>query len=497
MGNLESVSIRYILQLLKKNLILFLVIALCGGLLGFFWTNFAVAPKYTASASLYVGSDQEGNTTSSELNYSKSLVDTYLTILQSKTISETVVTNLKSKYPNLTVAQIENMFSGSAINDTEAFRISITSTDLMMAVDVCNAMAEIAPNELTRITKAGSVEIIDKAASQYVAKSHPVMKNTMISAGGAFLVAFFIIFLVKVLDNKIYDREDLAETFKLPILGVIPDNNVTGGKREKREVNQTHSPIEDDRKRLLNENTSFYVTEAYRMARTNLTYLPIGDGCKRIAFTSAFAGEGKTTTCCNVAIALAQNGEKVLLIDADMRKPRVDKLFRIKSKYGLSECIAGICKDIPIQQSSYSNLFVMTAGNPTDNAADLLSSPRLETILKSCEDKFDYIIFDMPPLNLVTDAAIITKLVAGYIMVSFSGYSSMDGVKDALDSLEQVGGKLLGFVLAGVTAQTGKGYGKYSRYGYYGAEGREEKDGKTGKAEPKKGNPLRDFFKKF
>ena len=103
---MEEISIQDILQLLKKNLILLIVVALCGGLLGFFWTTFAVDPQYTASASMYVGSDDEGSQTSAELTYSKSLVSTYLEIIKSKTISEQIVEGLKGKYPVLTVKNV-------------------------------------------------------------------------------------------------------------------------------------------------------------------------------------------------------------------------------------------------------------------------------------------------------------------------------------------------------------------------------------------------------
>ncbi len=466
---MDKISIWSVFRIFRKHLILMLVVAVFGGLLGFSLTAFVVAPRYTASAVLYVGSDSEGNATVNDLTYSKYLVQTYIEILKSNSIAEQVSTALKSKYPELTVETIKRMFEASSVNNTEVFRIAITSADKTMAVDVCNQIAKIAPQELLRITKASSVEVIDYANEAYTTVFHPVMRNMGLCAVLAFLITFLVVFLAKVMDDKIYSREELAASFKLPVLGVIPYTVGAGAKRKKRGAGHASSPIEEERKRLLDDDTPFHVAEAYRMIRTNLTYLPIGDQCKKIVFSTAVFGEGKTVTCCNLSLSLAQNGAKVLLVDADMRRPHIGELFGLCEKFGLSEYIADICKELPIYQSAYRNLYVMPSGKWKHHAAELLSSSRFEAMLKACEDTFDYIIFDMPPLNVVTDAAIIAKHVDGYILVSFSGYSTRLGIKATLDSLDQVDAKIFGFVLCGAdpkSAAYGGCFGKYGKYGY-------------------------------
>ncbi len=481
---MEEISIQDILQMLKKNLILLLVVAICGGMLGYFWTSFAVDPVYSASATIYVKSEDSGSQTATDLVYSQYLVNSYCNIVNdSTTIHAEVAEGLITKYPDITVKKVGSMINSSVVDETEILKISVTSTDRLMAVDVCNELLKVIPQELIRITKAGSVEIVDTAKEEFVSVNHPVMRNAVLCAMIGFVITFVVIFIGKMMDNKIYTRDELSSNFQIPTLGVIPDNAVAGDK--KRNNKSAHSDIEDDRKRLLGDSTPFNVAEAYRMTRTNITYLPLGDGCKKLAVTSAFTAEGKTTACCNLAIALSQNGSKVLLIDADMRKPRVGRLLQVKAQYGLSECIAGICREIPVYKSSYQNLFVMTSGKSSENAAELLSSPRLESLVKACEDKFDYIIFDMPPLNLVTDAAIITKLVDGYIVAAFSGYSTVYGLKEAVASLEQVEGKILGFILAGVDPKAASYAGgayhyKYGKYGKYGRYGRYAKYGNYG-----------------
>ncbi|MBO5047997.1 MAG: polysaccharide biosynthesis tyrosine autokinase [Clostridia bacterium] len=494
---MEEISIQDILQMLKKNLILLLVVAICGGMLGYFWTNFAVDPIYSASATIYVKSEDAGSQTATEIVMAQYLTNSYCYIVnESHEVHEKVLQGLITKYPQLTLKQIGAMVSSTVVDETEIFKITVTSTDRLMAVDVCNEFLKVMPDELIRIVKAGAVEIVFSAKDELVTVNHPVMRNAVLCAMIGFVITFVIIFIGKMMDNKIYTRDELSSNFQIPTLGVIPDNAVAGDK--KRGARNAHSDIEDDRKRLLGDSTPFNVAEAYRMTRTNITYLPLGDGCKKLAVTSAFTAEGKTTACCNLAIALSQNGSKVLLIDADMRKPRVGRLLQVKAQYGLSECIAGICREIPVYKSSYQNLFVMTSGKSSENAAELLSSPRLESLVKACEDKFDYIIFDMPPLNLVTDAAIITKLVDGYIVAAFSGYSTVYGLKEAVASLEQVEGKILGFILAGVDPKAASYAGgayhyKYGKYGKYGRYGRYAKYGNYGYYSSSSNNEAKDM----
>ena len=205
---MEEISINDILQLIKKNIIILLVAAICGGLLGFFWTQFAVDPEYTATGSIYVKSDAEGSQTANEIIYSQYLVNTYCRIIKdSRTIHGDDVTSLQTKYPDLTVKQIGRMLNSTVADSDEILTITVTSTDSELAVDVCNTVLTIVPAELIRITKAGSVEVINVAHADYVVASHPVMRNAALCAMVAIVIAFVVIFIGKMMDNKIFSAE--------------------------------------------------------------------------------------------------------------------------------------------------------------------------------------------------------------------------------------------------------------------------------------------------
>lgn len=218
--------------------------------------------------------------------------------------------------------------------------------------------------------------------------------------------------------------------------------------------------------RAINENTPFAIKEAYKALYTNVRYLNISGKCKKIAVTSAVSGEGKTTVSVNLALTLAQNLEdkRILLIDADMRCPKVASALGLNTKArGLSEYLAGIDGDPNFEYVAEHKLMVLTSGGPNVNPTKLISSERMRKLIDACEEEFDYIIIDTPPVTVVTDAALMVSNVNGYIVAVRYDYSNMNRLNECISSLEQVGGEVFGFVLSDVKMK--KDNGGYSRYG--------------------------------
>lgn len=239
-------------------------------------------------------------------------------------------------------------------------------------------------------------------------------------------------------------------------------------KKVKSETKKIEGLAEIQSK-ILNENSAFSTVEAYKSARTNLLFLNFDDKCQKIVFTSSNVDEGKSLTCVNSAIALSQNGKKVLVIDCDMRNPTVNKLMNMPLNNGLSECLASITSEPNLRETRYNNLFVLTSGRIAPNPAELLSSERMDKLLESLTTQFDIIILDTPPVNVVTDAVVLSRKVNGYILVVRSEVTTIDALKNAVFTLEQVGGNIIGFLLNDVNMKSGK-YGKYNNYNknYYG-----------------------------
>lgn len=223
---------------------------------------------------------------------------------------------------------------------------------------------------------------------------------------------------------------------------------------------------------LLGPKVPFEIVESYKELRTNLIFVLGARNSKVAMFTSALMMEGKTNTSANVAITFAQMGARVLLIDADMRKPRLHRLFGCTLGTGLSEALCGVIEDSSIQKTAYDNLFVMTAGRIPPNPADLLYSPNMDTLLETVQNTFDYVFIDAPPVGVVTDAAIIAAKIDGAIMVVRDGQSRVDNINAARDALNSAGTGVIGYVLTDADNKN-KGYtNNYRGYGsaYYSSQ---------------------------
>ena len=197
---------------------------------------------------------------------------------------------------------------------------------------------------------------------------------------------------------------------------------------------------------LLSDKTPFIIAEAYKAMRTNLMFMLSGNK-KLIAFTSALAGEGKTTTCLNMGISFAQAGNRVLIIDMDMRKPRVHRYFEIPSSPGLSDRLGGFTKELPIEKTQHENLFVLPVGTIPPSPPELLLSNSFDEILAEVRDQFDYIFIDTPPIHLVTDLAIIAAKLDGVVFVVRENTAAQELITQAIDNLKRVDAKILGFIL--------------------------------------------------
>lgn len=217
------------------------------------------------------------------------------------------------------------------------------------------------------------------------------------------------------------------------------------------------------RRQILNGNSSFAVQEAYKTLRTNIRFFLRNERCKRFCITSGGAGEGKSITLMNLAISLAETGDKVLLIDADMRRPALARLLVEKAAPGLSNVLAGLeTFENAIRKEMYPNLDIMFSGDVPPNPSELLGSDRMQQFIEEMAEHYDYILVDTPPVNVVSDACIIASLLDGVLMLVRKDQSRKDDTKRALDSLRLTGAKVLGFVLNGVDLDVKKNYGYYN-----------------------------------
>ncbi|MBR3681169.1 MAG: CpsD/CapB family tyrosine-protein kinase [Clostridia bacterium] len=242
-----------------------------------------------------------------------------------------------------------------------------------------------------------------------------------------------------------------------------------------------HSDSAIDSLRILSDTTPFAVKEAYRSLYSNVLYLPIESRCKKIAVTSAYPGEGKTSISINLAYSIAENSPEstVLIVDSDMRSPRVAELINKENHgvHGLSEYLAGIDAVPNFQPTVHPNLSFLSSGATNANTPGLLSGSRMEAFIQLIDESFDYVIFDTPPVNVVADAVLLADRIDGYLVATRADFSDTNSFGEAVKKLETAGAKVFGVVLCAYNAKSGKGYGKSGRYGRYGKYGKYGKYG--------------------
>lgn len=230
--------------------------------------------------------------------------------------------------------------------------------------------------------------------------------------------------------------------------------------------NKNKSAFMPNDPKTLHKNLEFTATEQYKILRANLSFtIPENVKCPVIGVTSSIRGEGKSTTAVNLSYVLAENGKKVLLIDGDLRIPSIAKKMGIESTPGLTNLLMRFESRqlVSFQSNILENWYIIPAGNIPPNPSELLGSAKMEKLLEILSEEFDYIIIDLPPVNIVSDALAISRYITGMILVVREEYTEKKEFEACSRQLELSNVKVLGCVMNG--AKTGSGsYGKYRRY---------------------------------
>ncbi len=235
-------------------------------------------------------------------------------------------------------------------------------------------------------------------------------------------------------------------------------------KRKNNNVNSTF----DAQKMLLSDATPFSVQEAYKTLRTNVTFSLPGSGCKCIGITSAQRSDGKSSVSANLAISLAQINKRVVLIDCDLRLPTIAQKFNIRSAPGLSNWLSGDIAEIPLTHLEDKNIDILPAGNVPPDSTTLISSQEILRLIKRLKESYDYIIFDFPPITIVSDAALLSGVIDGYLVVIRHEKSEYQMISETIRQLQFADAKIIGFVYNGLNVNK-KYYkkGSYYKSGYY------------------------------
>lgn len=223
--------------------------------------------------------------------------------------------------------------------------------------------------------------------------------------------------------------------------------------------------IAQERNNILNENSDFFMREAYNTLRSNITFSLAKKGCKIVAITSTNPSEGKSITSLNVAISFAEGNKKVLLIDSDMRRPKLHRLLELKATPGFSNILVNDCK-IEDAIQKFGSIDVICSGEIPPNSTALLESEGVANFFENIGNEYDYIIIDTPPINTVVDGCIMAKYTSGIVFVVKQNFAKKEHIVNAVSQIEFAGGKVIGFVLNDIIDKKLLSFGKYKGHKY-------------------------------
>lgn len=298
-------------------------------------------------------------------------------------------------------------------------------------------------------SRTNNVTVMDRAEVPGAPFSPNSRRDWFTALIAGMLVALGLAFGIEYLDDTVKTPDDVTGKLRLPLLGLVPS-------------------VGDKRTPLLSEPVPHDFGESFRSLRTSLVFTSGSEGPRIIAVTSSQPLEGKTTTACNLGMVLALGGSRVLLVDADMRRPGLHTVIGVQNQVGLSHLLVGQARvRDAVQKTSEPNLFVITAGIIPPNPSELLSSERMTALLANLRSgPFDWVIIDTPPVLAVTDAVLVARAVAGVVFVIGSEMTRRVHAERAIETLNAGKTKSIGAVLNRVDFDRNKYY--YSRYyGYH------------------------------
>ena len=416
---------------------------------------------YTAQGTMYVNNanpslENYQYTNTNDLDSAVQLIDTYLIVVKSDKVMESVAKKLAADYPGITANQIARSLSMASVSETGVAAVRSTTENAKMSVDIVNAVLEVAPDEIIRVVNAGNIEIIDYAVVPVFPDSRNTLQKGMLGGMVSAVLALGLLILLFLLNTRITSMDELTEIYTPPVLASILRIKKEQGEEEPSDFILTNqSPME--------------IIENYAKLRMNLLYTLVGKKSKTVVVTSSISGEGKSTISSNLAISCSMSGKKVLLVDGDLRRACLrDFLNYDKHAEGLTEALVGSCRwqDV-VLHNIRETLDVLPAGHFPPNPAELLESDVMMQLLGEFEEAYDLVLIDMPPINIVADPLVISAQVAGCIFVVRQNYSDHRDIRNALISAEMTGMDVLGFVFYGENVNQAGYYNRRYYKSYY------------------------------
>ena len=447
---MEEIDLKDFLIYLKKYIIIMVLVAVGAVAAMYFYDTQIKTPMYNSYTTVILAQQASENSslTQSDITVNQKLVSTYSEIVKSKLVLQKTIDelHLDTDYDTL-----NSHVSVKPVENTEIIRISVTDADAAMAPEIANTIAKNFIEQVSSIYDLNNVSVIDQAQKDDTPSNNTLTRDLAIAAIISIFGVLAIVFIIFYFDDTVKYSDDLEKRIGMPIAGKIIQSDV-----------KTKNPTE----LLVAKYPKSMVSESIKALRTNLQFTNVDKNIGTILITSSQASEGKSFVSSNLAISFAQAGKRVLLIDCDLRKGRIHKMFGLPNVLGLSNLLTDALTNIAkyVQKTDFKNLSIITRGTIPPNPSELLGSKKNKSLIEGLAKRYDVIIFDGTPCNGVTDSVIMSTLVDAVLVVTKDSATPKNVLQATKEALEKVDAPIAGVVLNSIDKKVAKYYSYYGKY---------------------------------
>jgi capsular exopolysaccharide synthesis family protein len=443
-------ELRGYIDLLRRRWWILLLGPVVAGISAFVLSD-SITPTYQSVATLLVNQTQvPGVVQYNDVLTSERLTNTYAELVEREPIFEAVKSRLGLSIDG---EQIGKKINVSTVRNTQLLRVTVRDHNPVLAANIANTAAQaFIDDNAAQLSRPGTVSIAEGAVVPGSPVSPNITVNTILAAFLGLAIAGAVVALQEYLDDTVKTSEDIEAIAGALTLGTV-------GRFSPKRSKSTPRPA-------LSSIDVTESAEAYRQLRTNVHFARLAGELRTILVASANPQEGKSTSVANLAVVLAQAGQRVVAVDTDLRRPALHGIFRVSNSYGLTGLLLNEIDDpeVALLPSGVPNLMLLPSGPLPPNPSELLTSPAMERIVDALREKADYVIFDSPPLLAVTDASILAARTDGAILIAERGRTRMDALRRAHETLLRANARVLGVVINKAKRRDAGGYGRYSYY---------------------------------
>lgn len=433
MENDESFELDFkdIINIMKKKFYIIVGAVILSVLIGFIYSQYFVKPIYEANISYIVGGNADGDTTKldyNQLNIYQNLTSTYASIITTIEVAQKTIDSIGIK---TTPQQLLKRISVTPQEKTQIIHLRVQGDSVQEVKEITNGISSAFQEKSKNIYPGVDIQVLDSTSVSLAGKNSSMLTNLIYSFVLGIVCSVGLIFVRELLNQTVKKKEDVMNFFETAIIGNIPKNKFPIVSMEP-----------NGKKKILQ-----YYFEAFRMLRTNIEFAANKNNVKSIAVTSSISGEGKTVTACTLAVMMANEGKKTIIVDCDLKKSSVHKFFNLDNDIGLQN-ILGIGKNLQlaIMDTSIENLSAITSGYNNEGSTEIITSENIKHLINNLKSSYDCIIIDTPSIGLIADAQIVSGAADGCLMIVGLREVERKELEETKSILKNADIKLLGIV---------------------------------------------------